>query len=89
MRRQCDCWCAVCGGQYDWREGDGALTIQASCRPEDTWVFKAHVPPPGACDNMMVALKRAANLQKKNFMEVVDEGIKGSSWRKVVAALRQ
>ena len=64
-------------------------SIQASCRPEDTCVFKAHVPPSGACDNLMVALRRSANLQEKKFMKVVDEGMKVGSWRKVVAALRQ
>ena len=31
--------CAPCGGQYDWREARRGLTIQASCRPEDTWLL--------------------------------------------------
>ena len=35
-RRQCDWWCAACGGQYDWCEAHRVLTIQASCRLEDT-----------------------------------------------------
>ena len=53
-------------------------------------MFKAHAPPPGACDNMIVALKILANLQEKeNFTQVVYEGIMESSRRKVVAALRQ
>ena len=25
-----------------WREANRALTTQASCSPEDTWVIKAH-----------------------------------------------
>ena len=65
------------------------LTIQARCRPEDTWVFKAHAPPPRACDNIHVALKLLANLQEKKIIDDVYEGIKKNSKRKVVAALRQ
>ena len=53
------------------------LTIQASCRLEDTWVFTAHAPPPGACENKIDSLKLLANLQEeKSFIEVVYVGIK-------------
>ena len=62
MRRQCEWWWAVCGGQYDWREADMVLTIQANCRPEDTWVFKAHVPPAGACDNTIVTFEACSEV---------------------------
>ena len=79
-RRLCDWWCVACGGQFDWREGNTVLTTQASCRLEDIWVFKAHAPPPGACDNMIILR------EKGNIIEVVHEGIKESSRRKVVAA---
>ena len=65
MRRQCEWWWAVCGGQYDWREADMVLTIQASCRPEDTWVFKAHVPPAGAFDNTIVTFEAFSELAGK------------------------
>ena len=40
-------------------------TIQASCRHEDTWDFKAHAPF-GACDNIISAFTLLANLQDKD-----------------------
>ena len=65
----------------------GVPAIQASCRPEDTWVFKACAPLFGRLrDNTIVAFKLLANLQEKEHLY---EGIKDSSRRKVVAALRQ
>ena len=41
----CDWWCAACGWQYDWLKANTVLTIQASCRPENAWVFKAYALP--------------------------------------------
>ena len=62
------------GVSYNWREANRAL-------------FNAHAPPPSACDNLVVALKLQANLQKEeNSIEVVYGGIKESSrgrwWRR-------
>ena len=79
----------MCGWQYDWREANWVLTIHTSCQHEDTSVFKAHAPLTGACVSMIVALSLLANWQEKeNFIEFY-EGIKETSRKKVVAALRQ
>ena len=44
----------------------------------------------GACDNMISAWKLFANLQEKErFIDVVHDGIKEGSRRKMVASLRQ
>ena len=51
-------------------------------------MFKAHAPPSGAFDNVIVVLKLLTNLQE-NFIEVVCEGITENCRWKVVAALRQ
>ena len=64
--------------------------MQASCKPDDTWVSEAHAPPPGARNNVIGALELLATLQdKENFIELVNEGITESSRRKVVTALRK
>ena len=78
---EADWWCADCGGQCDWKEANIQGTDPpAGCRPEDTWVFKAQALPPGACDNMMVAMMSLANLQEKaSAIEVVCEGIRWSN----------
>ena len=86
----CSWWCGACGGQYDWREANSVLTIQASCRLEDTWVCKAHALFPGPCDTMISALKLLENLQmEENSVEVVYEGLNDSRRRTVVVALTQ
>ena len=85
MKRQCNWWCAACGGEYDWLEADKILTIQASCT-----IFKMHAPLQGVCDDRISGLKLLANLQdKENFIEVVFVGIKEGSMRKIEVALRQ
>ena len=43
----------ACAGKYDWRDVNMVLTIQASCRPEDTGCSKR--TPPRACNNMTTA----------------------------------
>ena len=58
----------VVRGLWGSTTANRVLTIRASCRPEDTWVTKAHVPPPGACDSMISTLQLSANLQHtENF----------------------
>ena len=37
-KKHCNWWCAVCGGQYEWRAPNRILVV----------VFKAHVTPLGA-----------------------------------------
>ena len=70
--RESNWLCASCGGQYDLREANRVLKIQARCRPEDIWVSKAHTPPLGACDNLINALMLVAHLgEKENFIEAV------------------
>ena len=56
--------------------------VQANSRSEDTWVFKAHLPPMGACDNMISVVQLLANLQEKeSFVDVVYDGIQAAGGR--------
>ena len=75
--KRCIWWCVACAGLYDWKEADTILTIRASSRVEDTWVFAAHAPPVGVCDSLISALKLLVNLQEKeSLIDVVCGGTK-------------
>ena len=68
----------------------GQGPIQASCRLEDNLVLKTHAPPLGVCDNMISAWRFLPNLQEKeSFIDVVYDGTKEGSRRKMVLALTQ
>ena len=87
-RRQCYWWCAACGRQYDWREAKRVhRRYKARCRLEDTWMVKSHAPPPGACENMISALKPLANLQEKEHASSRLEDMEESNRRNMVAAV--
>ena len=69
------------------QRADDTSTLQAS---RYLGVSKARAPPPGACDNMISALKLLANLVKEeNFTEIVQEGMRESSKRKALVPPRQ
>ena len=53
----------MCGGQYNWRNPNRVSVIQESADPSEATVFRAHAPPPGACENLVCTLKFLANEQ--------------------------
>ena len=66
-QKRCQWWCAVYGGQYDWREANRVLAIHASCMPEYIRVFKVYAPFLGACDDKISELKLLVDL-RENFI---------------------
>ena len=40
--KECNWWCAACGGQYDWRAPNRLLVRQDSVDPREANVFRAH-----------------------------------------------
>ena len=62
------------------------VTTPASSKAEETWVSKAHAPPMEVSDNL--TLKSPGELaSKREFIDVVFDGIKEGSKRKMVTAL--
>ena len=51
------------GGQHHWSDPNTVLVAQDGADPSEAKVFRAHVPPQGACGNHMSAVKVLANLQ--------------------------
>ena len=62
-KRQCNWWCAACGGQHDWTNPNRVLAVQDSMNPSEAKVFRAHAPPNGVCENRVCALKFLAHQQ--------------------------
>ena len=60
VKKQCNWWCAACGGQYNWRHPNRILVIQESTDRREAKVFRARAPPHGVCDNLIHALKLLA-----------------------------
>ena len=56
--KQCNWWCAPCGGQYNWKAPNRVLVTQDSTDRRGAKVFE------GVCDNLITALKLLANKQK-------------------------
>ena len=63
-KRHCSWWCAVCGGQYEWRAPKRILVVQLGTNEDEANVFRAHAVPQGLCENLINALKLLANQQK-------------------------
>ena len=40
-KKQCNWWCAACGGQYDWRAPNRFLVIQDSTDPREAKVLSS------------------------------------------------
>ena len=55
-KKQCNWWCAACGGQYP----NGGLVIHYSTDRREGKVFRAHAPPIGVCENVLCSLKLLA-----------------------------
>ena len=56
-KKQCNWWCAACGGQYNWRNPNRVLVIQDSKDPQRGEGVSGHAPPQGACENLVCARK--------------------------------
>ena len=56
---QCN-WCAACGGQYNWKDPNRVLLKQDSADPSKANVFRAHAPPQGACENLVLRAETAS-----------------------------
>ena len=56
-----ECWCAIRGEKYDWRQPDRPLVVQTGESFEQAKVFRAHAVPQGLCGNLINALKLLAN----------------------------
>ena len=82
-KRQCNWWCAACGGQHDRRNPDRILVIRDSTGRREAKVFRTHDAPHGACDNLVKALKLLAN-QQPGGVAVPWGGGGGSSRKKQV-----
>ena len=59
--KQCNWWCAACGGQCDWKNPNRVLVIQDNTEAK---VFQAHTPPQEMCEHLVIALKLLTNQQK-------------------------
>ena len=57
-------WCAVCGGNYEWRASTRTLVVQLGTNANGVKVFKARAAPPGLCKNLIKALKLLATQHK-------------------------
>ena len=55
--KQCNWWCAACGGQHRWRNPNGIFVLQDS---SDRREARAHAPPQGVCENLVNAVKLLA-----------------------------
>ena len=61
-KKHCNWWCAVCGGQYEWRAPNRILVV-LSTNANEAKVFKAHAAPQRLCENLINALKLLAKIQ--------------------------
>ena len=57
-KKQCNWWCAACGGQYEWRAPNRVRVVQLGVNANEAKVFKAHAAPLGLCDNLINELKK-------------------------------
>ena len=46
-KKQCNLWCAACGGQSNWRNPNRVLIIQDGVGASEAKVFRTHAPPQG------------------------------------------
>ena len=60
-KKQCNWWCAACGGQCNWKSPNRVLAIQDSTSRRVAKVFRARAAPQGVCNNLINALKLSAN----------------------------
>ena len=82
--KQCNWWCAACGGQNKWKDLNSVLVIQDSTDPNEANVFRAHVPPRCACENLVCALVFLA-IQQTGGVSLVDmifQGLQEQNWLK-------
>ena len=63
-RKQCNWWCAACGGQYDWRNPAQSLGYTGQHGPPEAKVFRVHAAPHGVCDNLIIEVKHSANQRR-------------------------
>ena len=89
-KKQCNWWCAACGGQCDGRAPNKVLVIQDSTDHRNTKLFLAHAAPQGMCDHLISALKLLANDQTDSHSPVwmILLGLPEESRRKIVCGLR-
>ena len=78
--RQCNWWCAACGGQYNSKWPIGALFIQEMLDAREAKMFQAHAQPQGECENLVCALKLSAIQQTDgdSLVETLFEGLQES-----------
>ena len=90
-KKQCNWWCAACGGQYDWRNPNSILVIQHSADRRDATVFRSHAAAHGVCDNLVNAFKLLATQQQNGDSLVkvlVVEGLQERNRLKMMEELR-
>ena len=68
-KKHSSCWCAICGGQYDWRALNKLLVVQTGDSASQAKVFKAHAVPQGLCENLINALKLLATSKKVEIVQ--------------------
>ena len=57
-KKQCNWWCAVCGGQYEWRAPNRVRVVQLEVNANEARVLEAHAAPLGLCDNLINELMK-------------------------------
>ena len=87
--KQCCWWCAACGEQYNCKAQNGVLVIQDSVEPIEAEVLRAHAPPQGPCDGLVVALELPASLQKgaDNLTDTILEALQEHSRSRITNEL--
>ena len=65
-KKQCNWWCAACGGQYDWGNRNGILVIQDSLDCRAAQVTRAHSPPHEVLENLVDALKLCGEISRRD-----------------------
>ena len=90
-KKQCNWWCAACGGQYDWKAPNRILVIQSGTDFRDAKVFRAHAAPQGMCENLIDALKLLTNQQKDGDspVKMVVQGLQERIRLRIMSGLRK
>ena len=70
-KKQCNWWCAACGGQYGWRNPNGVLVTQDCTDRSEAKVFRAHAPPQGASLKFFLTNQQ---LESDSRLQVLVEG---------------
>ena len=82
-KKQCNWWCAACGGQNDWRNQNRVFGSYRTDSSEEK-VSRVHAPPNGVCENLIQANQQmggdsrvpvlvGGGLQERSRLHMMDE----------------